>query len=118
MLTCLTANLAILHIFVSLKDQIKTKSLSLFPVKNYSLQKKKKKKLGRSLQCKLWIRSAFDIIAITESRIKNNSICLTNVALHNYSIEQTPTETSASGVLLYMNQILLYKPRTDLKFIW
>ena len=44
MLTCLTANLAILHIFVSLKDQIKTKFLSLFPVKNYSLQKKKKKK--------------------------------------------------------------------------
>ena len=44
MLTCLTANLAILHIFVSLKDQIKTKSLSLFSVKNYSLQKKKKKK--------------------------------------------------------------------------
>ena len=35
--------------------------------------------------------------------------------LHNYSIEQTPTETSASGVLLYMNQILLYKPRTDLE---
>ena len=32
-----------------------------------------------------------------------------------YSIEHTPTEASAGGALLYMNNRLSYKPRADLK---
>ena len=61
------------------------------------------------------IYTNFDIIAITEPRIKNKSVCPTNVTLPNYSIEQTPTETSASGAVLYINQRLSYQPGTDLK---
>ena len=40
----------------------------------------------------------FDILAIRESRIKKDS-SLVNLPLDNYSVEQTPTETSAGGTL-------------------
>ena len=44
----------------------------------------------------------FDILAITESRIKKDSSSPVNLHLDNYSVEQTPTETSAGGTLLYI----------------
>ena len=43
----------------------------------------------------------FDILAITESCIKKVSSPV-NLHLDNYSVEQTPTETSAGGTLLYI----------------
>ena len=57
----------------------------------------------------------FDILAITESRIKKDSSSPVNLHLDNYSIEQTPTETSAGGTLLYINKRLSYQLRNDLK---
>ena len=44
---------------------------------------------------------SFDILAITESHIKRDSSSPANLHLDNYSNEQTPTETSAGGTLLY-----------------
>ena len=41
----------------------------------------------------------FDILAITESHKKDLSSPI-NLHLDNYSVEQTPTETSAGGTLL------------------
>ena len=59
------------------------------------------------------IETNFDI-ALTESRIKKNSVSLINIALENYSIEHTPTEIAAEGALLYINKRLSYHPRNDL----
>ena len=56
----------------------------------------------------------FDIIALTESRIKINSVCPIYIELENYSIEDTPTEIAAGGALLYINKRLSYLPRNDL----
>ena len=38
-----------------------------------------------------------------------------NLHLDNYSVKQTPTETSAGGTLLYINKRLSYQLRNDLK---
>ena len=57
----------------------------------------------------------FDILAITESHKKDLSSPI-NLHLDNYSVEQTPTETSAGGTLLYKNKRLSYQLRNDLKF--
>ena len=56
----------------------------------------------------------FDIIALTESRIKKNSVSPINIELENYSIEHTLTEIAAGGALLYINKRLSYHPRNDL----
>ena len=48
----------------------------------------------------------FDIVAITESRIKKDSPSPVNLHLDKYLVEQTPTETSAGGTLLYINKRL------------
>ena len=37
-----------------------------------------------------------------------------NIDLPGYNIEQTPTESSAGGALIYISQSLLYKPWKDL----
>ena len=57
----------------------------------------------------------FDTLAITESCIKKDSSSPVNLHLDNYSVEQTPTETSAGGTLLYKNKRLSYQLRNDLK---
>ena len=56
----------------------------------------------------------FDVIAISESRIKSNMDITTNINLPNYSIEHTPTESHAGGTLLYISNNIAYKPRKDL----
>ena len=43
---------------------------------------------------------SFDILVITETRIKQDSSNPINLQLNNYSIEHTPTESSAVGTLL------------------
>ena len=58
---------------------------------------------------------SFDILAITESRIKTNSSSPINIQLNNYSIEHTPTESSAGGTLIYINKRLSYQIRNDLR---
>ena len=38
----------------------------------------------------------------------------TNINLPNYTIEYTPTESHAGGILLYISNNIAYKPRNDL----
>ena len=57
----------------------------------------------------------FDILAVNEPRIKKDSSSPLNLHLDNYLIEQTPTETSAGGTLLYISKRLSYQLRNDLK---
>ena len=52
-----------------------------------------------------------DVIAIIESRIKENVPCPINIQL----AEHTPTEASAGDALLYINNRLSYKLKAGLK---
>ena len=58
---------------------------------------------------------SFDILAITETRIKKDSSSPINLQLNNYSIEHAPTELSAGGTLLYINKRLSYQLRNDVR---
>ena len=46
----------------------------------------------------------FDFIGITESRISKTQSPSNNINLSNYSIEHTPAEATAGGVLLCINK--------------
>lgn len=58
----------------------------------------------------------FDIIAISESKIKLNSLPIVNVCIDNYHEPLScPSEANKGGVLLYVNKkIHNFKPRPDL----
>ena len=58
---------------------------------------------------------SFDILAITETRIKKDSSSTINLQLNNYSTEHTPTESSGGGTLLYISKRLSYQLRNDLR---
>ena len=58
---------------------------------------------------------SFDILAITETRIKKDSSSAIILQLNNYSIEHTPTESSAGGTLPYISKRLSYQLRNDLR---
>ena len=88
----------------------KSKSLSLFHINACSLSKNFDD-LQYLLSC---TNKNFDIIAITESRITKNVSIANNLNIKNYSIEFTPTESSAGGTLLYIAKHLSYKSRQDL----
>ena len=94
----------------TLKFPNKHKSLSLFHINACSLNKNFDD-LDHLLKC---TNKAFDIIAVTETRITKQSSLTTNINLTNYAIEFTPTESSAGGTLLYIASHLSYKPRPDL----
>ena len=51
------------------------------------------------------------IICISESRISTKNPQTTNTDLPCYNIEQTPTESSAGGALIYISQSLSYRPQ-------
>ena len=57
----------------------------------------------------------FDLIGITESRISKTNFSPINIALANYAIEQTTTESNAGGALLYINRKHSHKIRKDIK---
>ena len=82
-------------------------------------QHKIKKSLNIPSQCLSSLLTELDIdfgfIGITESRISKTNFSPTNIALANYVIEQTPTESNAGGALLYINRKHSYKIRKDLK---
>ena len=61
-------------------------------------------------QCK----KPFDIIGITETRIKKGKNPYIDISLNGYNYESTPTESSAGGVLLYLSTDINYKCRNDL----
>ena len=97
--------------FCSLQGNIKSKSLSIFHHNVCSLSKNFDQL--HALLTELDID--FDFIGITESRISKTNFSPTNIALANYVIEQTPTESNAEGALLYINRKHSYKIRKDLK---
>ena len=88
----------------------KNKSLSLFHI-NVCYLNKNFDDLQHLLSC---TRTKFDIIAISETRITRKVSVLNNLNLNNYSLEFTPTETSAGGTLLYIANHLSYKCCNDL----
>ena len=55
----------------------------------------------------------FNVIDITETRIVKNKSRVNDINL-NYSYEYCPTESCASGTLLYIGNHLSHKPRNDL----
>ena len=61
------------------------------------------------------LRIKFDITCIYESKLSQKNPQTTNINLVGYNIEQTPTESSAGGVLFYISQMFSYKPRKDLQ---
>ena len=95
--------------FCNLQSNIKSKSLSIFHP-NVCFLSKNFDQL-HALLTELDID--FDFIGITESRKANFSP--TNIALVNYAIEQTSTESNTGGALLYINRKNSYKIWKDLK---
>ena len=74
----------------------KNKSLPLFHLNACSINKNFDD-LQHLLHC---TKNLFDIIAISETRITKQVSLLNNLNLNNYSLEFTPTDTSAGGTLL------------------
>ena len=56
----------------------------------------------------------FDVIGISELRIKKDKSPINNINLKGYSHESCPTESVADGTLLYISNHLSYKPTNDL----
>ena len=57
---------------------------------------------------------SFHILAITETTLKKDSSSPINLQLSNYSMEHTPTESSAGETLLYISKRLSSQLRNDL----
>ena len=86
-----------------LKIPNKEKSLSFFHINSCSLNKNFEE-LQNLLQS---TNIQFDVIAITKTRITQNTSVTQNIELRNYSFEHT-------GTLLYIASHLSYKTRSDL----
>ena len=56
----------------------------------------------------------FDILGVTESRLRIGKKPINNIDLEGYTIESTPTDATCGGALLYMNKNINYKTRNDL----
>ena len=56
----------------------------------------------------------FDIIAISETKIQKGTNTIIDINIPNYQYIHTPTESTKGGTLLYINNNLNSKPRTDL----
>ena len=61
-------------------------------------------------QCK----RPFDVIGITETRIKKDKAPYKDISLDGYNYEFKPTESSAGGALIYLSNNINYKCRSDL----
>ena len=60
------------------------------------------------------IKTKFDIICISESRITKNNSLTTNINIPGYNFEHTPTESKAGGLLMYISDKISYKLCIDL----
>ena len=56
----------------------------------------------------------FQIIGITECKIRHLDNCKNNIELPDYTIEYTPSKSEKGGALLYLSNSLNYKVRKDL----
>ena len=59
-------------------------------------------------------KNDFQIIGISETRLKKTQETTTNTQLENFNIEHVPTESANGGVLLYIRKTINYKLRPDL----
>ena len=84
-------------------------ALSLFHINTCSLPKN-----TEELEYLLDKKHDFDVISISESRIKKDKSLINSINLKGYSYESCPTESAAGGTLLYISNNLSYKPRNDL----
>lgn len=64
------------------------------------------------------LKHNFSILAITETRFSRYTFPSVNFLIPGYSVEHTPTESSAGGALLYISSKLSYKQRPDLTKIF
>ena len=60
------------------------------------------------------LKSEFDVLGISDLKILKYQSINTNSNLQNHVIEQTPTELTAVGALLYINKRSSYTTRPDL----
>ena len=56
----------------------------------------------------------FDIIAISETKIKEDCDPISNISLDGYNFEQTPTKTDFGGVGIFIKNYIDYDVRPDL----
>ena len=61
------------------------------------------------------IKTKFDIICISESRITKNNSLTNNINILGYNFEYTPTESRVGGSLMYISDKISDKLRNDLK---
>ena len=59
------------------------------------------------------INQIFDVITISESRIKSNLDITTNINLPNFSMN-THQQSHAGGTILYISNNIAYQPRKEL----
>ena len=57
----------------------------------------------------------WDVITISESKLKKNIPPINDINLTNYQYEHTPTEANKGGSLIYIANKHNYKPRNDLE---
>ena len=58
-------------------------------------------------------KEPFDLLGITESKLRMNKLPLTQVQLPNYNFELTPTESTNRGTTIYIKKTLNYKLGKD-----
>ena len=88
----------------------KKKSLSLFHINAYSLNKNFDD-LKHLLKCTIKV---FDIVVVSETIIIKKTSLTSNSNLNNYPLEFTPAESTAGGTLFYIANHLSYKSRNNL----
>ena len=62
-----------------------------------------------------YLNVSFNILPITETRIKKDSSSPINLQLNNFLIEHTTTEPSAGGTPIFINKRLSYQLRNELR---
>ena len=85
--------------------KIEPNSVSLFHINSCSLNKN-----FEDLEYLLKATNkTFDVIAITEQRIRKDTNLVKNINIYNYSVEFNPIESHAGGTFIYINNKLSYK---------
>ena len=59
-------------------------------------------------------KNDFQIIGISEKRLKKTQETTTNIQFENYNIEHAPTESANKGLFQYIKKGINYKLRPDL----
>ena len=69
------------------------------------------------MSCKTFLSNCptdFQILGISESRLKTNISATTNIQLPGFNIEHMPTKSGNGGALLYIRDTINYKLRPGL----